>query len=86
MKHLEEIVRELCWNPTMDDLFNYLVNDRSLEIDEEDVYKVKSVIGDFIDLAYYPNPYEDDTITMNDFVDSLEEMVWEKYKLQLEIL
>jgi hypothetical protein len=86
MKYLSEIVRELCWNPSMDDLFHYLIEDRNLEIEEDDVYKVHSIIGDFIDLAYFPNPYENDDIVMNDFVDSLEESVWRKYKLELETL
>lgn len=86
MNYLNEIVRELCWNPEMDDLFNYLVADRSLDIDEEDVYKVKSVIGDFIDSAYFPNPYENDSINMTEFVDNLEVMVWRKFNTELNAL
>lgn len=85
MKHLDEIVRELCWNPEMDDLFNYLIADRSLEIDEDDVYKVKSVIGDFIDSAYFPNPWQNDS-NMNEFVDNLEVTVWRKFNTELNAL
>ena len=86
MKHLDEIVRELCWNPSMDDLFHYLISDRNLKIEEDDVYKVHSIIGEFIDVAYSLNPYENKNIVMNDFVDSLEESVWRKYKLELNLL
>ena len=86
MKYLPEIVRELCWNPSMDDLFHYLISDRNLKIEEDDVYKVHSIIGDFIDVTYSLNPYENKNIVMNDFVDSLEESVWRKYKLELNLL
>lgn len=82
MKHIEEITRELCWNPTFDDAYDYLIS-RSLEVTYEDIETVHSVVGNFIDLAYHPNPYEDRNIVMNDFVDSLEEMVWERYSQEL---
>jgi hypothetical protein len=86
MKHLEEIVRELCWNSDIDQAYDYLVNDRSLEIPYEDIKDIRYVIGNFIDLAYYPNPYHDKSINMNDFVDGLEEMVWDNYKEELNEL
>lgn len=86
MKHLEEIVRELCWNCCTDEAYDYLVNDRSLDISIEDIVQVKEVIGDTIELAYYPNPYNDKSINMNDFVDGLEEMVWSDYEYELNEL
>jgi hypothetical protein len=86
MNHLEEIVRELCWNSDIDQAYDYLVNDRSLEISYEDVKEIHYVIGDFISLAYHPNPYQDKSINMNDFVDALEEMVWDDYKDELNEL
>ena len=86
MKNLKEIVRELCWNPELQDAFEYLVNDRKLEISIEEIELVHSKISDYIDLAYFPNPYENRSINMNDFVDQLEEMVWENYENQLQEL
>jgi hypothetical protein len=86
MENLEEIVRELCWDSSSDDAYDYLVNDRSLKIPFENIKEVKEVIGDFISLAYHPNPYQDKSINMNDFVDALEEMVWNDYKDELNEL
>lgn len=86
MNYLDEIVRELCWNPDMDDLFNYLIVDRLLEIDKDDVYKVKSVIGDYVDSLYSCEPWDNNSINMNLFVDDVENKVWRKYKIELETL
>ncbi len=82
MKNIKEITRELCWNPSFSDAHDYLIS-RSLGVTYEDIETVYSVIGSFIEIAYEPNPYEDDSIVMNDFVDSLEEMVWERYSEEL---
>lgn len=86
MKHLEEIVRELCWNPSVSDAHNYLVNDRDLDVSEEEIKVVHNIIGLLISEAYWDNPYNDREVNMNDFVDGLEEMVWERYEYELKNL
>jgi hypothetical protein len=86
MKHLDEIVRELCWNSSLDDATNYLVADRDLEIEYSDIEKVNSVIGKFIDLVYHESLFEIRPDDMNGFVDRLEEVVWQKYNTELKSL
>ena len=86
MKHLREIVRELCWNSGIHQTYDYLVNDRNLNISKSEIEQIENLIGDFVSMAYYPSPYENSFINMNDFVDEVEEMVWDKYQTELDLL
>jgi hypothetical protein len=84
MKHLEEIVRELCWNSSIGEAYNYLANDRQLEVSEEDISYINNIIGLLISEAYFDNPFNDRGVNMNDWVDGLEEIVWDNYSVQLK--
>jgi hypothetical protein len=86
MKHLSEIVRELCWNSGIDQSYDYLVTDRNLEISYEDIQDVERLIDPYITELYSCDPYNNKGIDMNSFVDSVEEKVWEKFKIELSSL
>ena len=86
MEYLSEIVRELSWNSGSDQAYDYLVIDRNLQISYEDIEDVESIIDPYITELYSCDPYNNKSIDMNSFVDSVEEKVWEKFETELSSL
>ena len=86
MEYLSEIVRELSWNSGSDQAYDYLVKDRNLEISYEDIEDVENIIDAFISELYQCDPYNNKSIDMNSFVDSVEEKIWQKFETELSSL